>query len=92
MGHRRHKNKSYRNTVNRYFNLFRLLVHQKQQIDKRSTIVSDFWKGYSGLVDVGYGRHIRLNHKKGEWVDKKGNHINGIENFWSFSKIRLNKV
>ena len=34
--------------------------------------ITDFWKGYSGLVDVGYGRHIRLNHKKGVWTDGRG--------------------
>jgi len=56
-----------RNTVNRYFNLFRLLIYHKQQeefkriikgtveiIDKESTVVTDFWRGYSGLVNIGY--------------------------------------
>jgi len=28
------------------------------KIDKNSTVVTDFWKGYSSLVDVGYGKHI----------------------------------
>jgi len=36
------------------------------------------------LVDVGYGKHIRLNHKKGVWTDGKGHHINGIDNFGHF--------
>jgi len=32
-----------------------------------------------------------MNHQKGEFSDGKGNHINGIENFWSFAKRRLAK-
>ena len=42
------------------------------KIDKDSIVVTDFWKGYSGLIDVGYGKHIRLNHKKGVWTDGRG--------------------
>jgi len=61
------------------------------KVDPSAIIVTDYWRGYSGLVDVGYDRHIRLNHSKGEWSDGKGNHINGIENFWSFCKRRLVK-
>jgi transposase len=61
------------------------------KIDLNTTVVTDYWRGYSGLVDVGYDRHIRLNHSQGEWSDGKGHHINGIENFWSFCKRRLVK-
>ena len=35
-------------------------------------------------------RHYRINHSK-EYSDRKGTHINGIENFWSFAKRRLAK-
>lgn len=53
-----------------------------------SVVYSDGWRGYDGLVDVGYDRHLRLNHKE---TFSKGNglHINGIESFWSFTKRRL---
>jgi transposase len=61
------------------------------KISPDATIVTDYWKGYSGLVDVGYDKHIRLNHSQGEWSDGRGNHINGIENFWSYTKRRLAK-
>lgn len=61
------------------------------RVDPSAIVVTDYWRGYSGLVDIGYDRHVRLNHKQGEWSDGKGNHINGIENFWSFCKRRLAK-
>jgi len=58
-----------------------------------STIVySDGWRGYDGLVDVGYNKHFRVNHGENEFAMKgTGIHINGIENFWSFTKRRLSK-
>jgi transposase-like protein len=61
------------------------------KIDLSSTIYSDSWSGYSGLVDVGFDKHFRINHKKSEFSNKKGVHINGIESFWSFTKRRLTK-
>ena len=55
-----------------------------------SVIYSDGWRGYNGLVDVGYGRHRRVNHGQDEFVRGK-THINGIEGFWGFAKSRLNR-
>ena len=55
-----------------------------------SVIHSDGWRGYNGLVDVGYEKHFRVHHGKNEFA--RGNcHINGIESFWSFAKRRLVK-
>jgi transposase len=51
---------------------------------------SDGWRGYDGLVDVGYSKHYRVNHGVNEFVRDKA-HVNGIESFWSFSKRRLQK-
>lgn len=56
-----------------------------------SILYSDGWKGYDGLVDVGLDKHFRVNHGEGEFSLGNGVHINGIENFWSFTKRRLNK-
>jgi len=50
----------------------------------------DGWIGYDGLVDVGYDKHYRVHHGKNEFARGKA-HINGIESFWSFAKIRLVK-
>ena len=55
-----------------------------------SVIHSDRWRGYDGLVDVGYEKHFRVDHGKGEYVAGTS-HINGIEGFWGFSKTRLSK-
>ena len=55
-----------------------------------SIIHSDKWRGYDGLVDVGYEKHFRVDHGKGEYVSGSS-HINGIEGFWGFSKMRLTK-
>lgn len=55
-----------------------------------SIIYSDGWRGYNGLVDVGYGKHLRVNHGQDEFVRGR-THINGIEGFWGFAKSRLNR-
>lgn len=55
-----------------------------------SVIYSDGWRGYNGLVDVGYSRHFRVNHGNNEFAHGQC-HINGIESFWSFTKRRLAK-
>lgn len=48
------------------------------------------WKGYDGLVDVDYKRHFRVHHGANEFA--RGNkHINAIESFGSFAKLRLTK-
>ena len=60
------------------------------KIDVQSILITDGWRGYNGLVDVGYDKHLRINKKK-NFSDGKGVHINGIESFWSFVKRRLNK-
>ena len=60
------------------------------KVDIHSVIHSDGWRGYNGLVDVGYEKHYRVHHGKNEFA--RGNaHINGIESFWSFAKRRLAK-
>jgi len=60
------------------------------KIDLKSTIYSDSWKGYDGLVDVGFDKHYRINHRKDEF-SRNGVHVNGLESFWAFTKWRLTK-
>jgi transposase len=60
-------------------------------VSKESIIYTDGWRGYDGLVDVGYDKHFRVNHGANEFSLGNGVHINGIESFWSFTKRRLNK-
>jgi transposase len=54
-----------------------------------STIHSDGWKSYDGLILNGYD-HYRVYHSKNEFARGKA-HVNGIESFWSFAKRRLSK-
>jgi len=60
------------------------------RVDPDSIIHSDGWRGYNGLVDLGYKKHFRVNHGADEFVNRKC-HINGIESFWAFAKSRLTK-
>ena len=60
------------------------------RVNLDSVIYSDGWRGYSGLVDVGYGRHLRVDHGRNEFARGR-THINGIEGFWGFAKSRLTR-
>ena len=54
-----------------------------------STIHTDGWKAYDGLIFNKYHHH-RVYHSHDEFVRGKS-HVNGIESFWSFTKRRLAK-
>lgn len=54
-----------------------------------STIYSDGWKSYDGLILNGYD-HYRVYHSKDEFTRGKA-HVNGIESFWSYTKRRMAK-
>lgn len=61
----------------------------KGKILSKSTICTDGWKSYDGLVFNGY-KHYRIHHSENEFARGK-NHVNGIESFWSYTKRRMNK-
>ena len=65
------------------------ILREFSQLDQ-STIYSDFWKAYDGLVDYGAKEYYRVKHCQSEFA-KGRNHINGIENFWGYAKHRLSK-
>jgi transposase len=54
-----------------------------------STINTDGWTAYNGLILNGYD-HYRVHHSHNEFARGKC-HVNGIESFWSFAKRRMNK-
>ena len=58
------------------------------RIDPESVIHSDGWRGYNGLVDLGYHKHYRVQHGENEFANVHS-HINGIESFWAYAKTRL---
>ena len=55
------------------------ILSQYSELDS-STIYSDCWKAYDGLVDYGAKEHYMVKHSKNEFANGK-NHISGIENF-----------
>ena len=64
------------------------------KVSLESELHTDSWRGYSGLVDVGFDKYFRVKHGENEFVKYKKRikiHINGIEGFWSFTKRRLAK-
>lgn len=58
-------------------------------VEQGATVYTDAWRGFSELGIDGYTHHS-VNHSI-EYTDRKGNHINGIESFWSFAARRLAK-
>ena len=60
------------------------------RVSIETVIHSDGWRGYNGLVDIGYPKHFRVNHSANEFANEISN-INGIESFWPFAKRRLSK-
>lgn len=58
--------------------------------DIESAIHTDGWRGYDGLVDLGYEKHFRVHHGRNEFR-RGSSHINGIESFWGYAKHRLTK-
>lgn len=58
------------------------------KIDVAAMVNTDGWRGYDGLVDVGFDRYFRVRHGQDEFVPGDS-HNNGIESFWSFAKARL---
>ena len=60
------------------------------RVAPEAVIHSDGWRGYDGLVDVGYSKHFRVAHGANEFA-RGTHHINGIESFWSYAKRRLQK-
>ena len=60
------------------------------KISLESSIFTDGWRGYNGLLDIGYKKYFRIEKSK-SFSNKRGVHINGIESFWSFTKRILAK-
>ncbi|MDR1960247.1 MAG: IS1595 family transposase, partial [Planctomycetaceae bacterium] len=54
-----------------------------------STIHTDGWKAYDGLILNGYD-HYRVFHHENEFARGKS-HVNGMEAFWSYAKRCLAK-
>jgi transposase-like protein len=68
-----------------------ILAAIRGKVDLRSVVHTDGFASYDGLVDMGYKKHLRVDHARGEFSSRttRGNHINGIEGFWGYAKTRL---
>ena len=66
-----------------------LLTALKTRVKADSVVYTDSLSSYN-ILDVSGFRHRRVNHTH-EFVTLRGNHINGIENFWNQSKRVLRK-
>lgn len=60
----------------------------RKRIQPDSVVYTDAYRSYDTL-DVSEFRHLRINHKRAFVAG--GNHINGIENFWSQAKRHLRR-
>ncbi|HOV22547.1 MAG TPA: transposase, partial [bacterium] len=49
----------------------------ENKVKKGTVVCSDTWRGYTGIATKGY-LHRLVNHSEGEYVNKEGNHINGL--------------
>lgn len=59
----------------------------KRKIDKKAEVFTDDFRGYNGLVGLGYV-HDTIDHGMEIYVDGRI-HINGMEGFWGLSKTNM---
>ena len=60
----------------------------RARIKPDAVVYSDSFQAYD-VLDVSEFRHMRINHRE-QFADR-GNHINGIENFWNQAKRQLRR-
>ena len=65
-----------------------LLPIIRQRVKPDSIVYTDGFSAYN-VLDVAGFKHHRINHRE-RFVDR-GNHINGIENFWNQAKRHLRR-
>lgn len=56
-----------------------------QNVLPGTTLQTDEFGGYKDIDQSGY-RHVKVNHKAGEYARKDGASVNAVENFWSHFK------
>ena len=62
------------------------MIHGRVELE--GVIHSAGWRGYDGLVDLGYRKHFYVEHGSNEFANKHS-HINRIQSFWAVAKTRL---
>ena len=61
----------------------------KGRVDLHSTLYTDGFRAYDSVVHLGYQKHYRIYHQDNYALGDV--HINGIEGFWGYAKVRLVK-
>lgn len=61
----------------------------KGKVSFDSTVYRDGFRAYDSIVHLGYQKHYRIYHQ--DSYVQGDVHINGIEGFWGFAKVRLVK-
>lgn len=61
----------------------------KGRVSFDSTLYTDGFRSYDSIVHLGYQKHYRIYHQDNYAVGDV--HINGIEGFWGYAKVRLVK-
>lgn len=61
----------------------------KGRVDLQSVLYTDGFRSYDSIVHLGYQKHYRIYHQD-NYVQGDV-HINGIEGFWGYAKVRLVK-
>ena len=61
----------------------------KGKVSFDSTVYTDGFRSYDSIVHLGYQKHFRIYHQTNYAVGSV--HINGIEGFWGYAKVRLVK-
>ncbi|MFA5354306.1 MAG: transposase [Thermodesulfovibrionales bacterium] len=79
--------------------VYQAVIKGKRTAD--SLVSADDWRGYHGVVDVGYGKHFRFESDQGNELPadsaavqgqtRKQNGISGTEGFWGYAKTRLTR-
>lgn len=65
-----------------------LLPLIRRRVKRGSIVCSDTWKSYTGIAATGYV-HRLVEHGQGQFSNRRGSHINGLEGFWGYLKRRL---
>jgi transposase len=66
------------------------LLIVKGKVSLESLIHMDGVRSYDGIVHLGYQKHYRILQSDNKFADGIS-HINGVEGFWAYAKVRLVK-
>lgn len=60
------------------------------KVSLQIVVHTDGFRSYDGIVHLGYQKHYRILRSDDKFAEET-NHINGIEGFWRYAKVRLVK-